>query len=140
MGRTSRTILEVKDLGISFKMSTGDVHAIRGVDFSVDKGQILALVGESGCGKSITVKSLMGILPENAVINSGEALYLRDGEQVELLRLKNSERQKDINGSRIAMVFQDPMTSQGRYSCSERWASLIPRGLWICTRISFPEA
>ncbi len=111
MGRTSRTILEVKDLDISFKMSTGDVHAIRGVDFSVDKGQILALVGESGCGKSITVKSLMGILPENAVINSGEALYLRDGEQVELLRLKNSERQKDINGSRIAMVFQDPMTS-----------------------------
>jgi len=111
MGKTSHTILEVRDLDISFKMSTGDVHAIRGVDFCVDSGQVLALVGESGCGKSITVKSLMGILPENAVINSGEAILHMDGEDVELLRMKHSQRYKKINGSRMAMVFQDPMTS-----------------------------
>ena len=112
MSRTSsRTILEVKNLDISFKMSTGDVHAIRGVDFSVDKGQVLALVGESGCGKSITVKSLMGILPENGVINSGEAILHLEGEDLELLGMKHSERQKRVNGSKLAMVFQDPMTS-----------------------------
>ena len=55
----ARTVIEVKDLDISFKMATGDVHAIRGVDFTLREGEVLALVGESGCGKSISVKTIM---------------------------------------------------------------------------------
>ncbi len=56
-------------------MASGSVHAIRGVDFSLGENEVLALVGESGCGKSISVKTIMCILPENAVIHSGEILY-----------------------------------------------------------------
>ena len=107
----ARTVIEVKDLDISFKMATGDVHAIRGVDFSLREGEVLALVGESGCGKSISVKTIMGILPESAVINSGEIIYHGKDESVDLLKMSDSRRQQSINGSKISMVFQDPMTS-----------------------------
>ncbi|MBR6469608.1 MAG: ABC transporter ATP-binding protein [Lachnospiraceae bacterium] len=104
-------MIEIKDLDITFKMATGDVHAIRGVDFCLRKNEVLALVGESGCGKSITVKTIMGILPENAVINSGEVIYHENGKETDLLKKHFSWRQKNINGSNISMVFQDPMTS-----------------------------
>ena len=114
MSDQARTVIKVKDLDITFKMATGDVHAIRGVDYELKENEVLALVGESGCGKSISVKSIMGILPENAVINSGEVLFYGKSEQedaVDLVQKKFSWRQKHINGSRISMVFQDPMTS-----------------------------
>ena len=116
MSDNARQVIEVKDLDITFKMATGNVHAIRGVDFHLKENEVLALVGESGCGKSITVKTIMGILPENAVINSGEVLFHGNTEHAEatpidLLKKKFSWRQKNINGSRISMVFQDPMTS-----------------------------
>ena len=107
----SRTVLEVRNLDLSFRMPTGDVHAIRGVDFRLERNEVVALVGESGCGKSITVKSIMGILPENAVIHSGEVIYSSEDGNVDLLKQKPSWRQKHINGANIAMVFQDPMTS-----------------------------
>jgi oligopeptide transport system ATP-binding protein len=111
MSDEARKVLEVKDLDISFKMATGNVHAIRGVDFYLRENEVLALVGESGCGKSITVKSIMGILPENAVINSGEIVFHGNDRNTDLLQKNLSWRQKNINGSRISMVFQDPMTS-----------------------------
>ena len=79
-------MIEVKNLDITFKMATGDVHAIRGVDFCLRENEVLALVGESGCGKSITVKTIMGILPENAVINSGEVIYYGSDGPVDLLK------------------------------------------------------
>ncbi len=111
MSDNAKIVIEVKDLDISFKSPTGDVHAIRGVDFFLRENEVLSLVGESGCGKSITVKTIMGILPENAVINSGKVIFHgRDGE-VDLLQKSASWRQKNINGSKISMVFQDPMTS-----------------------------
>ena len=116
MSDNAREVIEVNDLDITFKMATGNVHAIRGVDFRLKENEVLALVGESGCGKSITVKTIMGILPENAVINSGEVIFHGKEEGtaavgVDLLQKKASWRQKHINGSRISMVFQDPMTS-----------------------------
>ena len=99
-------------------MATGDVHAIRGVNFVLRENEVLSLVGESGCGKSISAKTIMGILPENAVINSGEVIYypgensgLKGTERISLLEQSEIWRQKNINGSTIAMVFQDPMTS-----------------------------
>ena len=111
MSDEARWVVEIKGLDISFKMATGDVHAIRGVDFSLKENEVLALVGESGCGKSISVKSIMGILPENAVINSGEIIFHGKEGSVDLLKKPISWRHKNINGSKISMVFQDPMTS-----------------------------
>ncbi len=111
MNDNAEQVIEVKNLDISFKMATGDIHAIRGVDFSLGKNEVLALVGESGCGKSVSVKTIMGILPNNAVINSGEILYHGKEGTVDLLGQKSAWRQRNINGSKIAMVFQDPMTS-----------------------------
>ena len=111
MSENTKHIIEVKGLDISFRLPTGNVHAIRGLDFSLDENEVLALVGESGSGKSVGVKAVMGILPENAVIESGEILFNDGEETIDLLKMKEAARRKTINGTKIAMVFQDPMTS-----------------------------
>ena len=111
MSDKARKVIEVKNLDISFKMATGDVHAIRGVNFTLRENEVLALVGESGCGKSITVKTIMGILPESAIINSGEIIYYGEEGETDLLQKNETWRHRNINGSRISMIFQDPMTS-----------------------------
>ncbi len=107
----SRNILEVKDLHVSFRMPTGDVKAIRGLNFTLARNEVVALVGESGSGKSVGVKAVTGILPDNAVIESGEILYNDGGEMIDLLKLRPSVRKKRFAGKKIAMIFQDPMTS-----------------------------
>lgn len=108
-------VLEMKDLSISFQTSSGEIRAIRGVDFTLYKGDTVAIVGESGSGKSVTVKAIMGILSGNETVNSGtiDFTYHRGEETVheDLLKLSKKEMRKRINGKRIAMVFQDPMTS-----------------------------
>ena len=111
MSSSAKTVLEVKDLKISFRLPTGDVHAIRGLDLTLEENEVLALVGESGSGKSVGVKSFMGILPDNAVIESGEVLFHDGSEVIDLLKLKDQVRRRTVNGIKIAMVFQDPMTS-----------------------------
>ena len=107
----SRDVLKVNDLKIRFKMPTGDVNAVRGLNFHLGKNEVLALVGESGCGKSVGVKAVMGILPDNAAIDSGEILFDAGNGMTDLLQMKPAIRQRTINGVKIAMVFQDPMTS-----------------------------
>ena len=108
-------VLEIKDLSISFKTSSGSVNAIRGVNLDLYKGETLAIVGESGSGKSVTMKAAMGILSSNGEVNSGSInfTYQRDDEKVtvDILKLSKKEMRKRINGKRIAMIFQDPMTS-----------------------------
>lgn len=111
MSNQAKVVLEIKDLRVRFKLPTGDVHAIRGLNVTLHENEVLALVGESGCGKSVGVKSVMGILPENAVIESGEIIFHDGAELVELLKMKEAQRRKTINGTKIAMIFQDPMTS-----------------------------
>ena len=106
-----KTVIEVKDLRITFRLPTGNVHAVRGLNFQLNENEVLALVGESGSGKSVGVKAIMGILPENAMIESGEILFHDKDETIDLLKVKDSFRQKEINGVKIGMVFQDPMTS-----------------------------
>lgn len=109
------TILEVKDLSISFKTSRGNLNAIRGVNFTLHKGETVAIVGESGSGKSVTVKAVMGIRSSNEVVNSGEILYTYEEEgevkTVNLLEYSKKQMINSINGKHIAMVFQDPMTA-----------------------------
>ncbi|CAI3193629.1 ABC transporter ATP-binding protein [Clostridium neonatale] len=108
-------VLEVRDLSISFTTSAGKVNTIRGVNLDLYKGETLAIVGESGSGKSVTMKAVMGILSSNGEINSGNIKfsYYRDKEKVDvdILKLSKKEMRKRINGKRIAMIFQDPMTS-----------------------------
>ncbi len=110
-----KKILSIKDLSISFQTSAGEVNVIRGMSLTLFKGETVAIVGESGSGKSVTVKAIMGILSSNGKINSGSIYfnYEKDGQEVELdlLTLSKKEMRKQINGKRIAMVFQDPMTS-----------------------------
>jgi peptide/nickel transport system ATP-binding protein len=99
-------LLEVKDLKTYFRTDDGIVKAVDGVTFSVEKGKTLGIVGESGCGKSVTNLTIMGLNPKRNTIISGEALW--KGE--DLLSMP-SGRLRDIRGNEISMIFQDPMTS-----------------------------
>src|SRR5688500_5187989 len=99
-------LLEVKDLRTSFRTDDGIVKAVDGVSFSVEKGKTLGLVGESGCGKSVTCLTIMGLNDRRSAESSGEALFR--GE--DLLQL-GTRRLREIRGNEIAMIFQDPMTS-----------------------------
>ena len=113
--REREKILEMRDLSISFKTTSGQVNAIRGVNIDLYRGETLAIVGESGSGKSVTMKAAMGILDKNSFVNSGSIVfsYYREEEKVtvDLITLTKKEMRSRINGKRIAMVFQDPMTS-----------------------------
>lgn len=101
------TILEVKDLHISFKTYAGIVQAIRGVDFTLKKGETLAIVGESGSGKSVTSRAIMKLLPEGiSNISKGEILFY--GQDLVSL---SERKMQNIRGSEISMIFQDPMTA-----------------------------
>ncbi|HCM27093.1 MAG TPA: peptide ABC transporter ATP-binding protein [Treponema sp.] len=100
------TLLEVKNLETRFKVRSGYVYAVNGVSFSLGKAEMLGVVGESGCGKSVTMMSLIKLLPPAAQITNGSVKL--DG--VELTKLSK----KDLNavrGSKVGMIFQDPMTS-----------------------------
>ncbi len=100
-------LLEVKDLAVEFDTYGGTVQAVRGVDFTVEEGETLAIVGESGCGKSVTVQSMMGLIPmPPGRITSGSAKL--KGYEILGCPYVNG---KDIRGSEIGMIFQDPMTS-----------------------------
>jgi oligopeptide/dipeptide ABC transporter ATP-binding protein len=100
-------LLEVEDLKTHFFTREGVVRAVDGVSFSVERGKTLGIVGESGCGKSVTALSIMGLIPKPpARIVAGSVLF--DGRDLTTL----SERElEDVRGRRIAMIFQDPMTS-----------------------------
>jgi oligopeptide/dipeptide ABC transporter ATP-binding protein len=103
----NQPLLSVRDLKVEFDTYGGVVKAVRGVSFDVHAGRTLAIVGESGCGKSVTVQALMGLIPTPpGRITSGSAL-LR-GKEVLHLPLKESNQ---IRGKELGMIFQDPMTS-----------------------------
>ncbi|WP_066069001.1 ABC transporter ATP-binding protein [Neobacillus soli] len=100
-------VLQVKDLHVSFSTYGGEVKAVRGVSFDLYKGETLAIVGESGCGKSVTSQSIMKLIPEPpGKIRSGEILF----KDIDLIQLKEPELRK-IRGANISMIFQDPMTA-----------------------------
>lgn len=101
-------ILEVKDLAVSFHTYAGEVKAVRGVSFDLDEGETLAIVGESGCGKSITAKSIMRLLPTPPAEIGKNSKIICDGKDV--LSLNKKELQ-NFRGGEVSMIFQDPMTS-----------------------------
>ncbi len=99
-------LLDVRGLKTSFRTMDGIVHAVDGVDLSIKRGQTLGVVGESGCGKSVTSFSVMRLLAQNGFIAGGEIWF--DGRN--LLELHESEMRK-IRGNEMSMIFQEPMTS-----------------------------
>ncbi|MFN2204149.1 MAG: ABC transporter ATP-binding protein [Caldilineaceae bacterium] len=100
-------LLEVSDLKTQFFTQDGVVHAVNGISYTVDKGETLAIVGESGCGKSVSVMSLIRLIPQPpGKIVDGQVWF----EGQDLLKLKEDEL-RHIRGNKIAMIFQDPMTS-----------------------------
>jgi len=100
-------LLAVKNLHVQFKTYAGIVEAVRGLNFELETGEVLAIVGESGCGKSVTAQSIMRLIPEPpGKITAGSIIF--KGEEI----LNQSERKmRSIRGNTISMVFQDPMTS-----------------------------
>ena len=102
----STPLLQVKNLCTSFDVDAGEVRAVNGISFSLDKGKVLGIVGESGSGKSVTAYSIMRILVEPGRIKSGEILF--DGQDI----VKFSKKQmSEFRGKRVSIIFQDPMTS-----------------------------
>lgn len=99
-------LLEVKNLRTSFFTHVGEVKAVGGVSFYVDKGEALGIVGESGSGKSVTMMSVMGLLADTGRIVEGEITF--DGKDI--INISEKEKEK-IRGNEIGMIFQDPMTS-----------------------------
>ena len=99
-------VLEVEDLTIDIPIAAGLLHPVRGISFHVDQGETLAIVGESGCGKSLTSLAVMGLLPQTADRRASKLNF--HGQSL----LDYSEREmSDIRGDRMSMIFQDPMTS-----------------------------
>lgn len=102
-------ILDVENLQVSFHTYAGEVKAVRGVDFHLDKGETLAIVGESGCGKTVTSKAIMRLLPEPMPAEiKKDSKIIFDGKNI--LDMNEKELRK-LRGSDISMIFQDPMTS-----------------------------
>lgn len=104
----SKPILEVDNLQVSFKMFAGEVQAVRGVSFNLNKGEVLAIVGESGCGKSVTAQTIMRLVPTPPSYIKGGTVKFDD--KYEITKLSEKEMEK-IRGAEIGMIFQDPMTS-----------------------------
>lgn len=104
---SSTALLDIRNLSVNFKVYGGVVHAVRQLSLQVQRGETLAIVGESGCGKSVTCQAVMGLVQKpSGQIASGEIIF--DGQ--DLLKL-SKQKQREIQGHRIAMIFQDPMTA-----------------------------
>ena len=99
-------ILDVRDLRVEIPLTRGTVHAVQGASFTVEAGQALGLVGESGCGKSMTLRAILGLLPHPGQITGGEIRFEGDD-----LANADPKRLRDVRGARIGIIFQEPMTA-----------------------------
>ncbi|MDE0076068.1 MAG: ABC transporter ATP-binding protein [Caldilineaceae bacterium] len=108
------TILEIRDLKTYFFLERGVVKAVDGVDVAVGRKKTLGVVGESGCGKSVTFRSVMRLIqsPPGKIVEGEILLHREDGATVDIVKLDPRSRQlRDIRGAEVAMIFQEPMTS-----------------------------
>ena len=106
VNNSSDNLLEVRDLSISIREGDASYTAVDGISYEVKKGEILGMVGESGCGKTVTNLAVMGLLPAVLSVSGGSILY--DGK--ELTGISDAER-RSLNGNEISMIYQEPLTS-----------------------------
>ena len=105
-------VLSVRDLEVNFYNNERCNRVLRGVSFQLQKGKIMCIVGESGCGKSVTANSIMGLLPDLSRIEKGEIHFYHNGRDIRIDQLKRKGKEmRQIRGDGISMIFQDPMTS-----------------------------
>lgn len=109
------SLLEIKGLTTEFQTEQGVVRAIRGIDYKVEKGEVLGIVGESGSGKSVGMLSMMGLLAPNGTVTDGEIIF--DGQDISPVKYKTKKEKREyeakmnqIRGNDISMIFQDPMS------------------------------
>jgi oligopeptide transport system ATP-binding protein len=102
----SAPLLQIEDLRVEFSTRRGTVYAVNGISFDISPGETLGIVGESGCGKSVTSLAILGLLARNGRVESGKAFF----EGTDLIRQSDRELRR-IRGREISMIFQDPMTS-----------------------------
>ncbi|MDJ0754730.1 MAG: ABC transporter ATP-binding protein [Ardenticatenaceae bacterium] len=104
---TNGTMLSVDDLWVQFNTPEGTIHAVNGISYKINEGEVVAVVGESGCGKSVSVMSLLQLIPmPPGEITRGTANFLNE----DLLKM-DSQRLEEVRGREIGLIFQDPMTS-----------------------------
>ena len=103
-------LLEIRNLVTAFHTAAGRVPAVDGVSLEIERGRVLGLVGESGCGKSVTAMSILGLVAAPGTIEAGEILLDSGGHSLDLARLPEPELRR-VRGGRIGMIFQEPMTS-----------------------------
>src|SRR5262245_53160122 len=128
----SQRVLTVEDLRVSLPVPAGSLRAVQGVSFHVDRGETLCIVGESGCGKSLTALAIMDLLPANA-----ERTAARLDLEGQSLTSRNERAMSDIRGNRMAMIFQEPMTSLNpAYSIGDQLAETLRRH----KRVSYRDA
>ena len=112
MENNKNIALSVKDLKTYFYTNNRCNKAVNGVSFDIEKGKTLCVVGESGCGKSVTASTIMQLLPTLSRIEEGEIIFHKDNEKINIEKLeRNGKEMREIRGSDIAMIFQDPMTA-----------------------------
>lgn len=99
-------LLEMKDLSISFYNKTGEIQAVRGISYTLHKGEVLGIVGESGSGKSVSSHGILRLTPDTGRVKQGQILF----HGKDILKMSKKELQ-ELRGNKIAMIFQDPMTS-----------------------------
>lgn len=105
-------ILELKDVNVRFNVEDGQLHILRDVSLSVPRGSFLCIVGESGCGKSVTAQAIVQLLPDNGQISDGEILFNPNNEAIKLNSLEKFGKQmRGLRGAKIGMIFQDTLSS-----------------------------
>jgi len=128
-----RYLLQVKNLKIALKVDNNFIPIVVGVDLSLEPGKVLGLVGESGCGKSVTALSLLRLLPKELKIMDGKILfYGQNGDKaVDIARLepKGKDIQR-IRGGTISMIFQEPMSSFSPLHTIGHQCRLFPKARW----------
>ena len=122
----SEPLLEVRDLNVEITLSRGTIHAVDGVSFALEPGAAMGLVGESGCGKSMTLRAILGLLPRTGRITAGQVLF--NGKDL----VKGGQRGlREVRGGSISMIFQEPMTALNPVmrvgDADRRGAALPPR-------------
>ena len=105
-----KSLLKVENLQTQFRLGKETIRAVNGVSFSIAEGEVLGIVGESGCGKTVTSLSIMRLIEPPGEITGGEVIFHDADKQIDLLKLSDKELES-VLGNRIAMIFQDPMTS-----------------------------